>query len=141
MMIGGAITNAIAFSGSNYLFSQMGGNANEERIRHNKAMEELEKAQSEWSKERTKRLDFLQEQEKKEREGSEQYYKVDKAMQKYYYFTQDSSETPKLVPEPKLSDFYTPSEDQKKREIGFIVGGLILTGIVSWGIYKYEKKR
>ncbi|CAC5410006.1 unnamed protein product [Mytilus coruscus] len=39
MMLGGAITNAFAFSGSNYLFSHMGSNANEEKIRHDKAIE------------------------------------------------------------------------------------------------------
>ena len=50
MMLGGAITNAFAFSGSNYLFSHMGGKANEEKIRHDKAIEKLEKAQAEWNK-------------------------------------------------------------------------------------------
>ena len=38
MMLGGTITNAFAFSGSNYLFSHMGSNANEEKIRHDKAL-------------------------------------------------------------------------------------------------------
>ena len=31
MMIGGAVTNALAFTGGNYLFSHMGSNADEER--------------------------------------------------------------------------------------------------------------
>jgi hypothetical protein len=62
MMIGGAITNALAFSGSNYLFSHMGNNANDEKIRHDKAMEKLETAKTEWNKERIKRLDFIHEQ-------------------------------------------------------------------------------
>ncbi|CAC5384026.1 unnamed protein product [Mytilus coruscus] len=35
--------------GSNYLFSHMGSNANEEKIRHDKAIEKLEKAQAEWN--------------------------------------------------------------------------------------------
>ncbi|CAC5377406.1 unnamed protein product [Mytilus coruscus] len=66
MMLGGAITNAFAFSGSNYLFSHMGSNANEEKIRHDKAIEKLEKAQQEWNKKRIQRLDFLNEQLQKE---------------------------------------------------------------------------
>ncbi|CAC5404606.1 unnamed protein product [Mytilus coruscus] len=66
MMLGGAITNAFAFSGSNYLFSHMGSNANEEKIRHDKAIEKLEKAQAEWNKKRIQRLDFLNEQLQKE---------------------------------------------------------------------------
>ena len=127
MMVGGAITNAFAFSGSNYLFSHMGGDANEEKIRHDKAIEKLETATAEWHKERTKRLDFLQEQEKKEKEGIVEYEDVDKAMKEYYFFTKKSLE-------PKLSDFYTPSEDQKKREIGFVVAGMIVTGFIAWKV-------
>ena len=51
MMIGGAVVNALAFSGSNYLFSHMGksGDAEKERERHDKALEQLEKAQAAWS--------------------------------------------------------------------------------------------
>ena len=40
MMVGGAVVNAFAFSGSNYLFSHMGSNSDEERKRHDKAMEQ-----------------------------------------------------------------------------------------------------
>jgi hypothetical protein len=133
MMIGGAITNALAFSGSNYLFSHMGNNANDEKIRHDKAIEKLETAKTEWNKERIKRLDFLHEQEKKERQGAEEFINVDQAMKDYYYFTKKS-------PEPKLSDFYTPSEDQKKREIGF-VAGMIVTGFIAWKISERSESK
>ena len=37
LMVGGAITNALAFSGSNFIFSQM--SSAEERKRHNLAIE------------------------------------------------------------------------------------------------------
>ena len=39
-----------------------------------------------------------------------------------------------LGPEPVFSDFYNPSEDQKRGEIFFIVLG---TGLVSYIVYKY----
>ena len=56
MMIGGAVVNALAFSGSNYLFSQMGksGDAEKERERHDKALEHLEEARDAWSKKEQK---------------------------------------------------------------------------------------
>lgn len=38
MLIGGAVVNALAFSGSNYLFSHMGNNAEAERDRHGKKL-------------------------------------------------------------------------------------------------------
>ena len=50
MMIGGAVVNALAFSGSNYLFSHMGNNSSAERERHDKAVEQLQASQAAWSK-------------------------------------------------------------------------------------------
>ena len=62
MMIGGAAVNSLAFSGSNYLFSHVGSNADEEKKRHDKAMEQLAAAQAKWNKERMQRLDFINKQ-------------------------------------------------------------------------------
>ena len=47
MMVGGTNVNALAFSGSNYLFSQMVKNddAEKEREKHDRAEEKLEAAQ------------------------------------------------------------------------------------------------
>ena len=63
MMAGGAIVNALAFSGSNYLFSKLDkkdrGGTLEEQKRHDKAVEQLQTAQAEWSQKRTERLDWI----------------------------------------------------------------------------------
>ncbi|CAC5381305.1 unnamed protein product [Mytilus coruscus] len=98
--------------GCNYLFSHMGSNANEEKIRHDKAIEKLEKAQADWNKRRIQRLDFINEQLQKEHHAEHTFEDVDQAMKQYYYIT--SKQLTPLSPKPKLSDFYTPSEDQKK---------------------------
>ncbi|CAG2200565.1 unnamed protein product [Mytilus edulis] len=73
--------------GSNYLFSHMGSNANEEKIRHDKAIEKLEKAQSEWNKKRIQRLDFINEQLQKEHHAVQTFDDVDQAMKLYYRVT------------------------------------------------------
>ena len=130
MMIGGAVTNALAFTGGNYLFSHMGSNTNEEKIRHDKAIEKLEKAQAEWNKRRIQRLDSLNERLRKEHHSEQTFEDVDQAMKQYYYFTH--KQLAPLPPKPKLSDFYTPSEDQKNREIAFVVGGMALTSFIVW---------
>ena len=130
MMVGGAITNALAFSGSNYLFSHMGSHSDEERKRHDKAMEELNAATAAWNKKRTERLDFLNEQLKKEKHSEQTFYDVDQAMKEYYYAT--GKQLDPLPLKPELSDFYTPSEDQKNRELVFIVGGMALTGFIAY---------
>ena len=45
-LIGGAIVNALAFTGSNYLFSSLSKESiDKEQKRHNKAIEDLQRAQ------------------------------------------------------------------------------------------------
>ncbi|MCG7891853.1 MAG: hypothetical protein N0C80_16555 [Candidatus Thiodiazotropha endolucinida] len=130
MMLGGAVVNAFAFSGSNYLFSNIGKDADKERERHDKAMEQLEAAKAKWSKERTQRLDFINELLQKEHHAVQKFDDVDEAMKQYYYITGEDLQA--LPPDPTLNDYYTPSEDQKNREIAFVVGGMALTGFVAW---------
>ena len=47
MMIGGAITNALAFSGSNFLFSELSGSAQYKRP--NLALEKLQHDRDQWN--------------------------------------------------------------------------------------------
>ena len=54
---------------------------------------------------------------------------VDEAMLKYYQVF--SKQIKPLPPEPKLSDFYHPSESQKNGELLFVAVG---TGIVTYAI-------
>ena len=130
MMVGGAIVNALAFTGGNYLFSHMGSHSDEERERHDKAVEQLEAAQVAWNKKRTERLDFINEQMQKEHHAEQTFDDVDQAMKQYYYVT--GKQLDPLPPEPKLSDFYTPSPDQQNREIVFIVLGMGATAFVAY---------
>ena len=52
-LIGGALINALAFSGSNFLFSSLSKESiDRERKRQDKAIEDLQRAQIEWAKER-----------------------------------------------------------------------------------------
>ena len=59
---------------------------------------------------------------------------VDEAMLEYYQMF--AKQTNPLPPEPKLSDFYHPSESQKNGELLFVGVG---TGIATYGLYKYLK--
>ena len=50
MLIRGALANALAFTGSSYLFHRLSAdNIDAERIRHDAAIEKLQKAQIEWT--------------------------------------------------------------------------------------------
>ena len=51
------MVNALTFSWSNYLFSMLrSSDLNEERKRHDQAVEQLQAAQAKWSRKRTERL-------------------------------------------------------------------------------------
>ena len=45
MLIGGALVNALAFTGSSYLFHRL----SKERMRHDAVIEKLQAAQIEWA--------------------------------------------------------------------------------------------
>ena len=62
-LIGGALVNALAFSGSNFLLSSLFKESIEkERKRHDKAIEDLQRAQMEWARKRQERLDYINNQ-------------------------------------------------------------------------------
>ena len=108
--VGGAIVNALAFGGTNFVFSRLTDHE-EERKRHDLALEKLQSARDEWNKDRLKRLDFMNKRLREKNEAKAYINNVDKAMVEYYHvFTKQIKP---LSPEPELSDFYHPSENQK----------------------------
>ena len=51
LLIRGALIDALAFTGSNYLFSSLSKDSiDKERKRHDKAIKDLQRAQIEWAK-------------------------------------------------------------------------------------------
>ena len=63
MLIGGALANALAFTGSSYLFHRLSAdNIDAERKRHDVATEVIQKAQIEWTHNRQQRIDFIYKQ-------------------------------------------------------------------------------
>ena len=127
MMVGGAIVNAFAFTGSNFLFHKL-SNESEERKRHNKAMEKLNHDRDEWVKKRQERIDFINNKLRKEKNAEFKFNEIGMAMEAY-----SESNLPKLPPlgeEPKLELSKDDSENQHFREIAFITGGMIAVGYV-----------
>ena len=63
MMLGGAIANALAFTGSSFLLSSLSKDSiDKERKRHDLAIEKLKKAQIKWQQKRQQRIDFINKQ-------------------------------------------------------------------------------
>jgi len=90
IMIGGAALNAAAFIGGNYLTCSLSGDgkaAQEEKVRHDKALEAYQTA-------------------------------YNNQTTKYTLYNQTHPDKPMLLPkEPKFSDFYQPSKQQKQSEL------------------------
>ena len=123
--IGGAVVNALASNGTNFVFSRLTNHGAEVRKRHDLALEKLQRARDEWNRNRMKRLDFmnkrlLEKNETKTYINNVEYYRV---------FAKKIKPLPR---EPELSDFYHPSENQKNGELLFIAAS---TGFATYVLY------
>ena len=126
MLIGGALANALAFTGSSYLFHRLSADIDAERKRHDLVIEALQKAQTEWAHNRQQRIDFINNQLRLERKVETKFTELNDAMRKYHEVF--GHELPPLPQEPVLSDFYTPTDEQHYRELGFIALSMIGIG-------------
>ena len=82
--IGGAVLNALAFSGTNFVFSRLTDHGAEERKRHDLALEQLQRARDEWNRDRMKRLDLINKRLRERNEARAYIKNVDEAMLEYY---------------------------------------------------------
>ena len=130
-LIGGAIINALTFSGSNVLFGSLSKESiDKERKRHDKAIKDLQRAQIEWAKKRQQRLDYINNRMIEEHKAEKRFKDLNSAMQQYFIVT--SRQLEPLSPKPVLSNFYVPSEDHHNRELAFITLSMIGIGAFLW---------
>ena len=130
----GAVVNALAFRGTNFVLSKLIDQGEEERKEHDLALEKLQRARDEWNKDQMKRVDFINKRLREKNETRTYINNVDEAMLEFYrVFTKQIKPLP---PEPQLSDFYHPSETPKNGELLFVAVG---TGIAKYALYKYLK--
>ena len=134
MMLGGALTNALAFSGSNFLFSQISGSA--ERKRHNLAMEKLQNERDSWNEQRLGRIDYINQKLKEQGHAEKTFRNVNEAMQDYYLLTGDQIQLAAFAPEPQLSDFLDEEQQSalQKGELLIVSVGILISGYLA---YKY----
>ena len=101
-------------------------NIDAERKRHDAAIEKLQAAQIEWAHKRQQRIDFINNQLRLERASETKFTELRDAMREYHEVF--GPELPPLPREPVLSDFYTPTEEQHHRELGYIALSMIGIG-------------
>ena len=118
IMIGGAV----AFTGGNYLAKYLSGDSaaamEKERERHDRALEAYQAAYSKYMRDRTKLLDWIATNEEMKEQAKQNFTNTDYAFKLYNQAHPDARMTPPK--EPKFSDFYQPSEQQKNGELLFV---------------------
>ena len=132
MIIGGAVLNAAAFTGGNYLAKYLSGDggALAEKTRHDKALEAYEAAQARYSQERTKLLDWIETNRENKQLAKQNFTNTDYTFKLYNQAHPDRKMT--LPKEPKFSDFYQPSKAQKHGELLFVGGGALALGYATF---------
>lgn len=113
IIIGGAVVNALAFSGTSYGFSMLGKGSKagleRERVRHDQAVEQLQKAQALYSEKRSVRLDWLNEQLKRSGEARYDFEDVSEAFRAYREVAPSGALQLEMTEDPPvLSDYYHP---------------------------------
>ena len=134
LMIGGAILNAAAFTGGNYLAKYLSGDdgkaALEEKTRHDNALEAYQAAMAKYTRERTQLLDRIETNREIKDQANQNFTNTDYAFKLYNQAHPDQILT--VPKEPKFSDMYQPNELQKQGELLFVGGGALALGYAAF---------
>ena len=91
-LIGGALVNALALTGSSCMFSRLSKDSiDAERKRHDLVIEQLKKVQVEWVQRRRERIDFINKQLRLEKCSKTKFKELNYAMREYEVFGHELS--------------------------------------------------
>ena len=129
LMIGGAIINATTFVGGSYLAKYLSGSSDsdEEKKRHDLAVEKYQKEYEEYEENRAKLNDWIMTNDRIKDEAKENFKNTDYALKLYNKIHQDDLN----LREPQFSDFYQPSAQQKQGEIIYVVASALAIGFAA----------
>ena len=131
IMIGGAILNAAAFTGAYALYQAIkGADADEEKERHDRALEAQGAANEKFNEEHTKLLDWIATQKQLDLKAAQGFAATNRAFEMYN--KAHSQEPLTMLRKAKLSDFYTPSEGQRNAELAFVSLGALGLGFAAF---------
>ena len=95
MMIGGAVLNAAAFTGGNYLAKYLAGDGGQsalaEKTRHDKALEAYQAAMAKYTSERTQLLDWIETNREIKSQADQNFTNTDYAFKLYTRPTQTTN--------------------------------------------------
>ena len=81
--VGGAVVNALAFSGTYFVFNRLTDHGAEEPKKHDLAEEKLQRARDKWNEDRMKQLDFFNKRLREAQVAETYINNADEAMLEY----------------------------------------------------------
>ena len=85
MLVGGGLANALALTGSSYLFWRLSkDDITREWKKHDSAIEQLQKVQVEWTWKWQEKIDFIKKQLRLERKAKANFEKLNNAIREYH---------------------------------------------------------
>ena len=134
IIIGGAVLNAAAFTGGNYLAKYIADDSGEaalvKKTRHDKALEAYQAATEKYTREGTQLLDWIETNTEIKAQANQNFMNTDYAFKLYNQAHPDYKLT--LPTAPKFSDMYQPSGLQKQGELLFVGGGALALGYAAF---------
>ena len=129
LMIGGAIINATTFVGGSYLAKYLSGSSDsdEEKKRHDLAVEKYQKEYEEYEENRAKLNDWIMTNDRIKDEAKKNLENTDYALKLYNKIHHDEIN----LREPQFSDFYQPSAQQKQGEIIYVGASALAIGFAA----------
>ena len=119
---GGAIINALAFSGTNYAFHSLSG-SDEERKRHDLAIERYQRDHNAWIERRQAKLDAEAERRRRAEKSEKHLSETDMSMIEY---------AKALDPEPQLYMYRQKSLKEKKNDLILVLSSIVGIGVISY---------
>ena len=133
IMLGGAVLNASTFIGGSYLAKYLSGTkTDQERRRHDKALEKYQRDYAKYQENRQKLLDWQEQNRHEDAIASQNFENTDEALKLYNKFHPDEN---MQINEPVFSDYYRPSKEQKIGEMAYVSGGMMVLGYAASKCY------
>ena len=133
ILVGGAVLNAATSIGGNYLAKYLSGDSGQaaldEKKRHDLALEKYQRDYAQYQKDRTQLLDWVAEQDREKNKAFHDFQDTDAALALY---NQTHRAKVAMPQEPKFSDYYKPSPQQKNGELLFIGASTLALGYAAF---------
>jgi len=133
VIVGAAVVNAIAFTAGNALYDKFGRtDGSEDKARHDRAIEDLQKASAVWNQKGLETLDFIDRSVKQKDDARNTFDDVNTAIE---FYNQTHPDGKIVLPyRPVLEDFYKPTPEHNYHET---VVASITDGVNGYVAYRF----